>query len=418
MLFWERSSYTELYMARAWNVSRTFSRNFLSGCRQRYANYVRFPAYLPRPSIIHLSKAIQQILASMHEFKPFADWSDAAKIFARKLQYLQAVLPLIISQLPKISTNRETFLAQIKQLQFPPINNPNLFFNWKSVFISVISHAYLSQLMSGDFSPPFSQNLELWVTQVQGAELTQFVRVPYQSQLEAKLVLSETETATNRISMTKNNPNADVTTEELIKEALYRYQHEVLQQHKIQPLSFMWGIEYVIRRSGNQAQLTNQLRQGKFSLWFKLDGEKFWKNSILAEVKSSRKMRHILGHPDVSIQFIRLLAPRGPARDVDVQIVFEGPIEAFVATRHLHRDLMPNCPLAERDQITLDTNRRGEYAVVTNLNPAQSKSLVTQNKRWTKVEQEIQRAASRWSRSISGSFHQKRYFATLQALYR
>jgi len=413
-LFWERSSYADTYMARAWNVSRTFSRSFLNGCRQRYTNYVRFPKNLPRPSIVHLLKAIQQILVSMHEFKPFIEWSDAAKTFARKLHYLKSALPLIISQLPQISTNRKIFLDQIKQLQFPT----NQFSNWKNVFISVITHAYLSQLKCGDFSPPFSQDLELWVTQVQGAELTQFVRVPYQSELEASFVLSETEHLTKKNVISKNKPNAQLTTEELIKEALYQYQQELRYQPNVQPLSFMWGPLFVIRRSGNKSQLTDQLRQGKFTLWFKPDDERYWKNAIIAEVKPSRKMQHILGHPEVSIAFIRLLPPRGPARDVDVQIVFDGPDEAFIATRHLNQDLIPNYPLAEREQITVDTNRRGKYAMVTNLNPHQPESLIKQNQRWTKVDQEIQLVASRWSKSKPDSFHQKRHYDSLKALHR
>ena len=415
-LFWERSSYTEFCMARSWNVSRTFSRNFILGCRQRYANYVRFPDYLPRPSMVHLLKAIQQILASMHAYRPISEWTEAAKLFARKLRYLKVCLPMIVSQLPRIPTKRAEFLAQIEALQFP--TNQSQFSNWKNVFTNVITHAYISQLTSGDFSPEFSQNLELWVTQVQGAELTQFVRVPYQSHLEAKLVLSEQLQATNNHGIFKNHSNVDVSTEQLLKEALYKYQEQIRQELKVQPLSFMWGMLFVIRRSGNQFQLTDQLRQGKFSLWFKPVDEKYWKNSVLVEVKPSRKMQHILAHPGVVIQFIRLLPPRGPSRDVDVQIVFGGPIEAFTATRHLNHDQLSNYQLAEREQLTIDTNRRGKYAVVSNLNPPQPKSLVKQDKRWTKAEQEIQKVASMWSRSKSDSFHKKRHFETLKAMHR
>ena len=74
-----------------------------------------------------------------------------------------------------------------------------------------------------------------------------------------------------------------------------------------------------------------------------------------------------------------ILPPRGPARDVDIALVFSGPVEAFIATKHLQYTLQ----IPKRKQLGLDVNRRGKYALVSSLNTPIPAEIDKLNERWT-----------------------------------
>jgi len=123
-----------------------------------------------------------------------------------------------------------------------------------------------------------------------------------------------------------------------------------------QPLSLVMGSQYVVYRPGDAQVMTQLLRvHGYVDVVIldcsvprlaanPLDGAaaspparsagRRESTGILLRIPASAKMRQIL-QQGVTVALLRLLPPRGPARTLQVDIIFEGTPNQFAATKHL-----------------------------------------------------------------------------------
>ncbi len=69
----------------------------------------------------------------------------------------------------------------------------------------------------------------------------------------------------------------------------------------------------------------------------------------------------------------------------DFQLIFEGEIEDFIATDHLKNEMVVD----KTDTIGIDLNRRGEFAVVSNLDVDMHKDIAKQSQRWDGILEKI-----------------------------
>jgi hypothetical protein len=148
------------------------------------------------------------------------------------------------------------------------------------------------------------------------------------------------------------------------------------------------GPNYTIKREKNTISLEMMCFEGHFYLKFKFlkDG---WNKSIEVKVKPSRKMRQFI-NKDVKLKTMIVLPPQEPARDVDIQLVFEGDKEVFIGTKHLAKPLKT----PKTDEIAIDINRRGEHAIVNSLGLPIPEEISKLNDRWDKVIDEIKQFQS------------------------
>jgi hypothetical protein len=160
---------------------------------------------------------------------------------------------------------------------------------------------------------------------------------------------------------------------------------------------------YFIKRLGNNKQLTECMRRdGKFVLLFQQRESPRWADALEIVVPVTDKMEQILEHPDVVLSWIRLMPPRGSTQKIDVQLTFKGPLEAFISTKHLEQpletptiqeqlsdDLVPLGGQGEHSALTIDLNRRGIYAAVTNLGLEIPEEIQSIGRNWEVVEDEI-----------------------------
>lgn len=121
------------------------------------------------------------------------------------------------------------------------------------------------------------------------------------------------------------------------------------------PYLVVSGPKYVVRRHNNKENLALLRTQGYFPLWFKALDEP-WNESIELRVRASRNIKKVIEN-EVTLKTFRILPPQGRTKDVDVQLVFAGNSEAFIATNHLKQTL----DVPQRDQLAVDVNRLGSY---------------------------------------------------------
>ena len=196
----------------------------------------------------------------------------------------------------------------------------------------------------------------------------------------------------------------------------HKKQKQIHTQSEQKPYLVISGPKYVIRRKKNSEALHALRTEGVFPLHFKYLHES-WKNSIVAYVRASKKIRQIVQHPEVKLQLIILFPPRERTGDGDVQLVFSGPLEAFVATRHLSSPLA----LPPRQQLAVDLNRRGPFMAVSSFNLPLPPLLVTLLARWEKVEGELskyQTLLASTSSSPASSFKRSHYLSQLRLHFR
>ena len=176
-------------------------------------------------------------------------------------------------------------------------------------------------------------------------------------------------------------------------------------KNKLKKLPYLMvsGPKYVVRRKNNKQSLEEMRNKGYFSLTFKELRSPRWKDALTVRVRASRKMREIIKYERVKLRSMIILPPKGPARDVDVRLIFEGPREVFIATKHLKKIQKVN----KREQIGIDVNRRGKYAVVSSFNTDIPQEIDILNQRWTKVLAEIQYLQSLMDKGIKPMIYEQ-----------
>lgn len=231
------------------------------------------------------------------------------------------------------------------QLEFIPtgwkhlkmwVDNLDLHRSWMPVFRSILSQVYLLDYKG-------------MIKKLKTAKVNELLRIPFQK-LDEKI---------------SNNKNIKYS---LTKKAKLSYQ-------------MVSGPKYVVRRENNTKSLDLMRKQGYFVLQFKFLEDK-WQDAIVVRVKPSRKMRTFLDK-EITLRSMVVLVPR--SNDVDIQLIFEGDIEDFICTDHLKNKIAIN----NADTIGIDLNRRGEYAVVSNLTVEVPDEIVEQSRRWDVVLDKI-----------------------------
>jgi transposase len=98
---------------------------------------------------------------------------------------------------------------------------------------------------------------------------------------------------------------------------------------------------------------------------------------------------------------------------VDIQLIFEGGIEEFIATNHLKKKIVVN----KENVMGIDLNRRGKYVVVSNLDVEMPDEILEQSRRWDVVLDKIKHL--QYLQSKTGNTWRKRiYQFQIEDLYR
>ncbi|MHA2403265.1 MAG: hypothetical protein ACXADH_09775 [Candidatus Kariarchaeaceae archaeon] len=188
---------------------------------------------------------------------------------------------------------------------------------------------------------------------------------------------------------------------------LLRIPFQNLNKKKL-PYLMVSGPKYVIRRENNEKSLEKLRHQGYFELNFKFLEDK-WSDAIVVRVKPSRKMRKII-HNEIELRSMILLPER--SNDVDIQLIFSGTVDAFIATDHLKNRLSVDAT----ESIGIDLNRRGEYAVVSSLDVTIPDEILKQSKRWDHTLERIQYLQSLMNRTPN-SWKERIYQMQINELY-
>ncbi len=180
------------------------------------------------------------------------------------------------------------------------------------------------------------------------------------------------------------------------------------------------GPKYVVRRENNKKSLELMRTRGYFELSFKFLEDR-WKDAIVVRVYPSRKMRRLLNKFDnkiensidnnIKLRSMVVLPPKSNV--VDIQLIFDGDIDDFVATDHLKHKISVD----KTKVMGIDLNRRGEYAVVSNLDVSMPQEILEQSRRWDVVLENIAHLQYLQDKT-NNSWKQKIYEFQMDALYR
>jgi len=174
------------------------------------------------------------------------------------------------------------------------------------------------------------------------------------------------------------------------------------------PILMVSGPKYVIRRTNNKEAWKSMQEHGFFELEFKFLEDK-WGDAGKVRVRASRKVRELF-NKGVFLKTMIVMPPNG--RNVNVHLVFSGKIENFIATKHLLEPLK----VSKVDRIGIDINRRGKYAVVSNLELEIPKKINSINDSWSIVLEEI--AKYQKLLETCKSWKSKLYSNEIEYLYR
>ena len=251
-------------------------------------------------------------------------------------------------------------------------------------------HKLRSMPLDLDFIPTGWKYLKMWVDNL---DLHRSWMPVFRSVL-AQVYLLDYRGMINRIQTAK------VT--ELLKIPFQQHKHKLSYQ-------MVSGPKYVIRRENNKTSLEFMRKQGYFELQFKFLEDR-WDTAIIIRVYPSRKMRKFIDQ-DITLKSMVVLPPR--SNDVDIQLIFDGDIDTFTATDHLKHKISVD----KTDTIGIDLNRRGEYAVVSNLDVDIPGEISEQSRRWGVVLEKIAHLQYLQSKTES-AWKQQVYQFQIEDLYR
>jgi len=354
---WERSTFAEYYLAIQWKTKRTWTRNTLLGFRQHFGNHIHREPWVD----LHLTKkevlrGINAVKTQMVKQTPPEKWSKKQQTFWNKLQHLELHVEELLPALRFIPTGWKAFQAYCQTIQLPGRAH-----KLNSALMSVMAHVYLAKQQQGEFL-----SLTEWITTLQGAPVTHFMKLPYKGELRP------------------------------------------------QPTNLVMGKKYVIRRPGNNKVLTDLLRRGGFSLFFLPPDKTRWKDQVEGVVRPTDKMNTILKHPKVKITLVRVLPPQGPASKIRIQLVFQGPLTAFLATDHLTKRKKQNIP--KRKHLAGDINRKGKYAFVSTLNLPLPPHIQQLCHTWKTLDKQIPHLA-RLKETVASEWKKQKYSYEIERLY-
>ncbi|OLS22765.1 MAG: hypothetical protein HeimC2_28760 [Candidatus Heimdallarchaeota archaeon LC_2] len=357
-ILWQRSTYANRVFAKKWNVKFWYVDNLMRGVHNSYFGNIKnnLPCFVRDPSEKEFIDAIDVILSGFNN-----DLTNREKAFVNKLKKLK-----------KLKTIGLTGPMDPMELSFIPtgwkhlkmwVDNLDLHRSWMPVFRSILSQVYLLDYKG-------------MINKIKTAKVTELLRIPFQK---------------DERKNNKNNKNNKNTKNNKDKK---NYKNKLSYQ-------MVSGPKYVIRRENNTKSLDLMRKQGYFVLQFKFLEDK-WKDAIAVRVKPSRKMRVII-YKEITLRSMVVHTPR--SNDVDIQLIFEGDTENFISTDHLKKKISVN----KVDTIGIDINRRGEYAVVSNLDVELPDEIVEQSRRWNVVLDKIShlqylqdKTDNSWRKSIYG----------------
>ena len=328
-VFWYRSTYVIHIFSKRWRTSFHYLDPLLRGIHHKFYG-VSLPAILPPLPVTDLLHVAKEKIAEM---ETLTDPTKGEKSFLRSLKLFKKTVSAdpTAFDFTSIPTGWKKFKEWVKSLPLPTTFGIS---RWGSILRTLCAQCYRDV---------FTRMLE-------------------------DGTLKDIHTGTIR----------DVFTIPFTQEK---------KQNKEQLLPYLVvsGPKYVVKRHNNTDNLHLLRTQGYFPLWFKkLDDP--WSESIELRVRASRNIKKILSN-EVTLKTFRILPPQGRTKDVDVQLVFSGKPDAFIATNHLKQHLA----VPKRSQVAVDINRLGPYALVSSLNPSLPKEIRKVIRRWKRVQEEINR---------------------------
>lgn len=325
--FWYRSTYIIHIFSKRWKTNFHYLDPLLRGIHHKFHG-TALPAILPPLPVTDLLQAATE---KIHQMEALTDPTDGEESFLRSLKLFKKTVSANphAYDFTSIPTGWNKFKEWVKSLPLPSTFGIR---RWGSVLRTLCAQCY---------------------------------RSTYERMLEDG-TLKNIHTGTIREVFT-----------------IPFTQEKKQNKDQVLPYLVVSGPKYVVKRYNNKKNLALLRTQGYFPVWFKLLDER-WKDSIELRIRASRNVKKIIAH-DVTLKTFRILPPQGRTKDVDVQLVFSGKPEAFIATRHLKKQLK----VPTRDQVAVDVNRLGPYALVTSFNlplPPDIQKVIT---RWKRVQQEI-----------------------------
>ncbi|MFX0091347.1 MAG: hypothetical protein ACFFBD_06250, partial [Candidatus Hodarchaeota archaeon] len=338
-VYWGRSTFAESVMAIKWRVKRTYARNFIVGVRNKLDNV--FP----------------------EELKLGATWKSISKeTFTQAGQQLQKEVQERIKErqdqkkpVDKTQTfaNKVVKLTESAEKILKILNQEPLTLGWKSLRNRSKEVAQALPGRAKKYHSALRTLLSLAVSPPLQAE-------PVTSQSIGVDMIVPTNCLGKPFSRYHGSSSAS---------------SDASPSPKLQPINLVMGSKYVIKRPGNYTQLTTLLKDQ-----LKQDPKKAGIPLIIpstvpvlgsirrlpaqVHLPMSHKMRQILLQ-GAKLTLIRLMPPVGPSQKVRVDLVFEGPVSAFIATKHLKKPTSAKAPPFQRSPKTshvgVDVNRPGPY---------------------------------------------------------
>lgn len=356
-LLFERSPFTETYLARQWSVSRTFTRNFLHGIRYRLDKHLPEEMQLKQPlrpfTEQSITDACQQLVKDINQF--IADRLKEEKHVDSSRAFLN-----------KVKTIEQYATGIIAFLNGCPLLGGPITIGWK----------------------PLKERSEAIVTY-----LLQKKNANYHSALRAVLSLAAADPNGSPLAVTLQGLGVEEMTPDrcLVKPFKSEKRNNITSRtdyrnsyskSKLQPLNLVMSSNHVIYRPDKGIVLTALLASNGV---IELQVPRFSRdrNPLIFYLPASHGMLQAIER-GAKVQMLRLHPPSGPSRKIKVDVALTGPPWAFASTKHLalenycpvcwtrhplgstcQRCNVPVVPatLPEDTHLGIDLNKVGKYMV-------------------------------------------------------
>jgi hypothetical protein len=356
-LFFARSPFTETWLAAKWNVSRYFTKRFLTSLRNKLDPFL-FQAY---------------------QFKqPFPVHAITVPVLATACDRLIVKVRQTIADLQQAGGNNKPSKAFLKKLQ-----------TIKHHAAEVVDYFHAYPFTTG-WKPLRQRAHELVAGSEDSPKILPGRASNYHSALRAVLSLAVVDFLQQdaTLAVTFQGPGVDVMTPERCLSKPFQ-SSRARKSLKPLPLPLVMGPKYVIQRPGNKKKMTTLLRDNHLvRLNFpkcKIKVERTTKRgkrkqvtknrTLHAFVPASRKIIRSLQR-GATVELLRVLPPTGPSRKVQIEVVLSGPSKAFVSTKHLNLEqYCDHCWL--KLPVPLVTNKKNLQPSTTIVCPRCKKSIAS-----------------------------------------
>lgn len=360
-LYFGRSPYAETCLASKWHIKRTYARNMLVGVRNRLdktlPDDLKQGARLQDLSKEAFEQAGQQVLHEVHQ------------------------------------------RIQERQIDHRPINKAQAFAN--KVQRLVYSAEKVLQVLQEEPVTVGWKSLKRKSKEV--AKVLPGRSKKYHSALRAIMSLAASPKLTSE-AVTNQSLGVDILTpQNCLSRPFSRYKGATTATPDsqtlphLQPIHLVMGSKYVIKRSGNYGALTDLFKSNYFidiiipkTINFP---DKKKRLPAMVRIPASHKVRQILDQ-GANLSLIRVMPPTGPSQKVRIDLVFEGSVRAFVATKHLKKPskVHPpplNPPMEQVTHVGTDVNRPGKYILAYHPQAPVSNFLISLCDRYTGLKSTI-----------------------------